>query len=663
MKINQVLHGYQDGHGRLAGSVQDITPKDAALMSQMSDWSGYRDPAGKDNSYLTAYPLEESGYYVVAKSWYAYEMDRPGCVWTHSLLIDLNSIDPQFDFRILEMIFHRPALGDYGQYNKTIELDLERKYEKQWDGSKVDNVSLMFMLSIIVVGIETFYLKVEHESQWNQQLCLTYLQFLPTGMLNRITFSSGSSSPRKIANELLSMQFVTMNEGLSLVSPPWSEKLSESDFSTGLQFVTMAMKEKDEDVSSLIKVFSKDIGEDGKKYIGVCLLLEMLYRGIRKEKRGVNYLDIIGTLMVYFPKKEEGNLVKANFLRNRIAMLYCKTEQESIFDVVTFNGSEEHFTESQMLLWERISTLVDKNKVGYWELIDRLAKGENSKGFVKHILADSFNRFTIEDLAQMSDVQWERMLPYLKENSDFLLSEKWLGMKDGRFNDVLWSFQHTDNENYQYWTNLLAVIMKKSGYIDESLTKLLYTNIENCAELVLDYLNCQKTGTCRGSLYLQPFKETEMLLAWMAKQDNISRNVEAMVINNVDPYDERVVRSASSVWRWLINNDNGRKPIDYYIFVFIMAYNWRGQYALDGFYHSFAHVHQALSVSQTSDKVWQCVSRYGGKVSLFHEWDRCRKLRNGVVEHLKSLEFPKSVLKELTPNLELNKILMKIYDE
>ena len=118
MKINQILHGYQDGHGRLAGSVQDITPHDAALMSQMSDWSGYRDPIGKDHSYLTTYPLEESGYYVVAKSWYADEMDRPGCVWTHSLLIDPKSIDSQFDFRILEMFFQRPTRGDYGEYNK-----------------------------------------------------------------------------------------------------------------------------------------------------------------------------------------------------------------------------------------------------------------------------------------------------------------------------------------------------------------------------------------------------------------------------------------------------------------------------------------------------------------------------------------------------------------
>lgn len=660
MKINQILHGYQDGHGRLAGSVQNITPQDAALMSQMSDWSGYRDPAGKDNSYLTAYPLKESGYYVVAKSWYASEMERPGSVWTHSLLIELYGISSQFDFRMLDKLFQRPTRGDYGQYNKGIELDIEQSCEKNWDGSKVDNVSMMFMLSTLLTGEEKFFLRVEHESEWNQQMCLTYLQFLPTGILKRITISSGSSSPRKMANELLSMQFVTMNEGLSLVSPPWSDRLVENDFSVGLRFVTFSMKEKEEDVSSLIKVFSKDIGEDGKKYVGVCLLLEMLYRGTRK-KGGVSYNDVIGTISVYFPGKEDGNLVKVNFLRNRIAMLYCKSEQESLFDIVTFVDSEEHFTEEQIALWERVSALEDENKDGYRELIGWLVKGENVKGYAKQILTDSFNRFAIEEIVEMSDTQWEQLLPYLKDNEGFLLSDKWLGMNGGRFNDVLWTFLHSDNDGYQYWENLLSVIMERRDYVDESLTDMLYSHIPDCVERVLDYLNGQNTGENRGNLYVRPFQQTDKMLEWMSKQERISSDVEDMIVTYFNPYDERVVRSVSSMWRWMVSNDDGRKALDYYIYLFIMAYNWRGQDALDGFYHSYARVHQALGEPQTSDRVWQYVSRYGGKVSIFHEWDRCRKLRNGIVEHLKAFGFPKSVLKDFTPNKEINETLVKIY--
>lgn len=660
MKIHQILHGYQDGHGRLAGSVQDITPQDAALMSKMSDWSGYRDPMGKDNSYITAYPLMESGYYVVAKSWYASEMERPGCVWTHSLLIILDGIESQFDFRSLEQFYQRPVRGEYGQYNKAIELDEGQKFEKVWNGSKIDDVSLMFMLSTLVDGEETFYLKVEQESLWNQQLCLTYLQFLPTGMLKRITMSSGGGSLRTMANELLSMQFVSNNDGLSLVSPPWSERLRSNDFSAGLKFVTYAMKEKDEDVSSLIRVFSNDIGEDGRKYIGVCLLLEMLYNGIRKENK-VSYMDVIRTLIAYFPKKEDGNLVKTNFLRSRIAMLYCNSEQDGIFDVVTFGNSEKHFTEDQIALWERISVMAVSDKKGYSELIKRLIESENSQGFVKQILIDCFNRLTLEELVEISDSQWEKMLPFLKKSTAFLLSDKWLGLFGGRFNDVLWTFQHTDIEKYEYWTELLTVILKKRDYVDESLTELLYTHINDFNERVLDYLNSQEAEKSRGSLYVRPFKQTDVLLKWMAKQESISSDVESMIITYVNPYDEHLSRSSSSIWRWMVKNDDGGKTLDYYIYMLILTYNWRGQDALDGFYHSFARVHGALGNSQTSDKVWLYVSRYGGKVSLFHEWDRCRKLRNGVVDHLKSLGFPKAVLKEFTPNKELNETLMEIY--
>lgn len=660
MKIHQILHGYQDGHGRLAGSVQDITPQDAALMSQMSDWSGYRDPAGKDNSYITAYPLLESGYYVVAKSWYASEMERPGCVWTHSLLIDLNDIESQFDFRLLEKIYQRPVRGDYGLYNKSIELDVEQKFEKGWDGSKVDDVSLMFMLSTLVNGEENFFLKVEQESLWNQRLCLTFLQFLPTGMLRRITMSSGCGSPRRMLNELLSMQFVSNNDGLSLVSPPWSGQLEENDFSAGLKFVTFAMKEKEEDVSSLIKVFSNDIGEDGRKYIGVCLLLEMLYHGIRKEGT-VSYRDVIGTLIAYFPDKEDGELVKNNFLRNRIAMLYCDSEQDCLFDIVTFVDSEEHFTEGQIALWDRISVMAASDKPGYLQLISRLTGSENNQGFVKEILIDCFDRLTLEELAEIGDSQWEKLLPFMKENTLFLLSDKWLGLNGSRFNDVLWIFQHTDIGNYQYWTELLAVIMKKRGYEDESLTALLYAHIDDCSERVLDYLNGQEVEKNCGSLYVRPFKQIDDLLKWMAKQDSISSDVESMIIAYVNPYDVRLSKSASSIWRWMVKNDDGRKTLDYYIYLLILTYNWRGQDALDGFYHSFARVHGALGNSQTSDKVWLYVSRYGGKVSLFHEWDRCRKLRNGVVDHLKALGFPKTVLKNFTPSKELNDTLMKIY--
>lgn len=55
-------------------------------MLVMSDVSG-PGVASLGLPYLTGYPLAESGLYALAKTWPAPEMSRPGCVWTHTVLI------------------------------------------------------------------------------------------------------------------------------------------------------------------------------------------------------------------------------------------------------------------------------------------------------------------------------------------------------------------------------------------------------------------------------------------------------------------------------------------------------------------------------------------------------------------------------------------------
>ncbi|WP_163004521.1 hypothetical protein [Pseudomonas viridiflava] len=84
--VHQALHGYSDGH-RLISSSLPIDTSDARIMLVMSDLSGpgLKPPAG---GYLTGYPLEKSGKYVFSRTWSAPEMPRPGCVWTHSLIIE-----------------------------------------------------------------------------------------------------------------------------------------------------------------------------------------------------------------------------------------------------------------------------------------------------------------------------------------------------------------------------------------------------------------------------------------------------------------------------------------------------------------------------------------------------------------------------------------------
>lgn len=117
MIIEQALHGYNKGHGLLASSFPMKPTEDSSLMAYLSDWTGYRDESEED-SYVTFYPLEQGRKYAFAKTWYASEMERPGCVWTHTLIVDLDDMDRNFDFRVLKDYFHRPQIDDYEEYSK-----------------------------------------------------------------------------------------------------------------------------------------------------------------------------------------------------------------------------------------------------------------------------------------------------------------------------------------------------------------------------------------------------------------------------------------------------------------------------------------------------------------------------------------------------------------
>ena len=129
--IHQALHGYRSGHQLLASSAS-FSISERELMDAMSDGAGINDencPQG----YLTGYALPENGKYVLAKTWYADEMERPGCVWTHSLIFDIADIScMRFASEIMQL-FHRPQKGQFDGYTVPIilremptELDLDK---------------------------------------------------------------------------------------------------------------------------------------------------------------------------------------------------------------------------------------------------------------------------------------------------------------------------------------------------------------------------------------------------------------------------------------------------------------------------------------------------------------------------------------------------------
>ncbi|WOH80559.1 hypothetical protein RX327_33110 [Bradyrhizobium sp. BEA-2-5] len=118
--IDQALFGYADGHRQIASSVR-LPPKDLYLLSSASDLaSGAR--LSERDSYLSGLPLPESRKYALFRTWAAPEMPRPGCVWSHVLLLG-----PKISASIPSLsevlpFFRRPVASETSSYGDPLDI-------------------------------------------------------------------------------------------------------------------------------------------------------------------------------------------------------------------------------------------------------------------------------------------------------------------------------------------------------------------------------------------------------------------------------------------------------------------------------------------------------------------------------------------------------------
>jgi hypothetical protein len=123
--IQQALHGYIDGHQLIAAST-DLARNQESLMLVMSDLSGPAFRSGYE-AYITGYPVPRQGVYCIAKTWFAPEQLRPGCVWTHTLLVRDEELARIPDVGSLRSLFRRPrSAAEFEQYEVPISYEPDR---------------------------------------------------------------------------------------------------------------------------------------------------------------------------------------------------------------------------------------------------------------------------------------------------------------------------------------------------------------------------------------------------------------------------------------------------------------------------------------------------------------------------------------------------------
>lgn len=185
-----------------------------------SDLSGSVPPKAYE-TYVTGYPVHEMECYAFARTWYAKEMPRPGCVWTHTLLVPRATLVELDGLELLAERFTRPIADTLDHCRVPLRLPIGQ-------GPKRPNATLAVAHALA----RAFYRQpsrpvvlAEPGPDRGEALFLAiWAQLWPTARME-LSFSSGSLGARKIDNHPFDLQVAPTNLVRDIVRSAGAEQV------------------------------------------------------------------------------------------------------------------------------------------------------------------------------------------------------------------------------------------------------------------------------------------------------------------------------------------------------------------------------------------------------------------------------------------------------
>lgn len=198
---DQTLHGYANGHQMLASSCE----WNLQARRKMDVLSDLNSRCNKENlSYYMGYPINDGTQYVIAKTWYAAEMSRPGCVWTHSFVFATEDISRISNFQDIMAAFHRPENNNYENYSGKI------KFEEGNDVAFLSNSDLLeYLIYTIYRTVNPRIVSFDNDEAEAVRDLFFCIHSMPYQLLKDFSFTTMAYEVRSYDRKLFTYQVTT----------------------------------------------------------------------------------------------------------------------------------------------------------------------------------------------------------------------------------------------------------------------------------------------------------------------------------------------------------------------------------------------------------------------------------------------------------------------
>lgn len=654
MRIHQLLHGYSEGHKLLATSISNIPPKDRKKLAVLSDWDEYA-TGSDDDSYITCYPLSESNYYAIAKTWYANEMNRPGCVWTHTLLIDCSEETEFLDLRQLYHSFIRPEVGDFSLYEKPIEIASDEMAVKNSQTLQFNEPSLDYWFHKLLFGNEPLIFSVEKSSSYYQMLVLGIISHLPRSLMFRYSLCSGTGRVRKYENEVFDLQFITSYKNSI---QRLSRSVEGAEVEGWCNFVATSIRTGGDNVPRLVSRFSSDISDNVDKYAAVILIYELIDRLKEPGEQNVSKFSLVLRVMAEaFPDEEDGKSFKCVILSPGLTK-YFFDEKDFIYQMAVTKYWETFDYEKMDFALRARAYFKSHQTSDYASMLERLLECKEDNPYKQTVLDNVDIEFNLLQVENLIEEHW-KLFRYLAQRNDKALNnDLWLKVGKEKFTELVGFFFKKIPEEYLYWRPLLEKMLEYNYAADSFQIETMSSHVPDIsAEILFElneghYLNSGWVGYCK--------RNPHTIIDWLGGQGSVNKQIVSLVLDVIDPESEMVRRSENTKWRVLQSApvELGSK-LEFAVFLFLLSYNLKkDELAFSLYRKAFQTIYEATEKSQIG-YYWSKISAYCPRPFLGLEWDKCDLLRKGFANRVYDEGRNIGTARNFTTEKRINKKLLK----
>jgi hypothetical protein len=612
-------------------------------MSGQSMVSGFR-------AYLTGYPLQDETAYAFGKTWYAPEMDRPGCVWTHTLVIEFSDVPLIKNPWRLLTFFRRPEGNkDLSCYEHGIDVLLSEVRDASDMKSDCFGSTREFVEHILsgLYGSpgKPVFITADTSEEFEGLILAIWNQQWPR-LRRSFSFCTGSISNRKLDGRFFDLQVVpwTSFENIKRELPDaMYVNVDDSRMTSSLpNWVSVAADDLLRGNNANLKKFLWNFGADQSNGRDSYLRLAQVFSALEKVRLGdLAISEIIESLAKLYPNKTAGIRLKAAILGSQgkaNTRFSTPFEEIELLSELCVTNKHRAFDKKSLSIRKRAAALWVSEPSKTRNLVLRLCNTSlNPIG--EDFLIGFSEAIDTTGLISLSRDEPSLLYVLITKNPALAASEKVWSLPAGRRRSVIDAIMDSRDIPEEVLGGIVNAILEAG--VSDGADQLPRISERCVIKSILDWFDSRSRLLGHDpnvpSRWLNSLRlRSSLLLDWLRSAKSPSEHSIALLAGILDPHSREVLDYGTNVWlpvpKSSFHNLDEATLSHTMSFLLALGFNNAGSEGHKLVAAAYQTVYDATENDELTHESWRLLVDLVPSLPWWRNWDKCERLRIAIAE-------------------------------